>query len=61
MSQARLEVEAMVAAIKSAYSPVVERMLAPHPLWDSLLPPDRDCPYPLQGAVNVPLPFEEDS
>jgi hypothetical protein len=27
---------------------------------DRLLPPDWDCPYPLVGAVNVRLPFEED-
>lgn len=27
---------------------------------DSLRPVDADCPYPLNGAVNVPLPFEED-
>lgn len=26
---------------------------------EALLPADHDCPYPLVGAVNVPLPFEE--
>jgi hypothetical protein len=27
---------------------------------ERMLPPDHDCPYPLQGGVNIPLPFEED-
>ena len=32
---------------------------AMQPAIDAMLPPDWDCPYPLDGAVNVPLPFEE--
>lgn len=27
---------------------------------ERMLPEDHDCPYPLQGAVNIRLPFEED-
>lgn len=41
--------------VAAAYAPVVARLLEPNPLWDALLPEDIDCPYPLQGAVNVPL------
>ena len=28
---------------------------------EAMLPPDWDCPYPLDGGVNVRLPFEEDA
>lgn len=42
-----------VAVIREVFEPLVrERGWLP--------PSDVDCPYPLEGAVNVPLPFEED-
>jgi len=30
-------------------------MSHPNAALANLLPEDRDCPYPLQGAVNVPM------
>ena len=53
--------EALANLVQAAFQPAVDRMLEPMPDWMlALLPEDRDCPYPLQGGVNVPLPFEED-
>lgn len=44
----------------AAWQPVIDRMLEPMPDWMlAMLPEDSDCPYPMEGAVNVPLPFEE--